>query len=53
MGSWRKAITFTVCFMGLCYLGGAMVMLGAHQSAKMIGVIDHQNHLACNRLFLS
>jgi len=38
MGSWRKAITFTVCFMGLCYLGGAMVMLGAHQSAKMIGV---------------
>jgi len=38
MGSWRKAIAFTVCFMGLCYLGGAMVMLGAHQSAKMIGV---------------
>ena len=38
MGNWGKAIRFVVCFMGLAYIGGAMVMLGAHQSAKLIGV---------------
>lgn len=38
MKEWTKAIKFTICFAGLCYLGGAMLMLGAHQSAKLIGV---------------
>ena len=33
-----KAIKFVICFIFLCYLGGAALMLGAHQSAKLIGV---------------
>lgn len=38
MDKWRKAISFTVCFMALAYIGGFMLLLGAHHSAKMVGV---------------
>ena len=38
MKEWGKAIKFVICFIFLCYLGGAALTLGAHQSAKLIGV---------------
>lgn len=38
MKEWAKAIKFVICFSSLCFIGGAMLMAGAHQSAKLIGV---------------
>jgi hypothetical protein len=35
---WRKAISFTLCFMALTYMGGFMLLIGAHQAAKLVGV---------------
>ncbi len=38
MKEYGKAIRFVFCFIWLCYIGGAALMLGAHQSAKLVGV---------------
>ena len=38
MNNWMKAISFVICFTGMAYIGGFMLLLGAHHSARLVGV---------------
>ena len=38
MREWIKAIRFVISFCAFAYIGGFMLLLGAHSAAKIVGV---------------